>query len=782
MFIEQISGQNIKIKFDISETQLLLGDILKIISSGKNGVLAQIIGISTDEKTADFNIAESKILYTIDSSGKLINWQGNLPSQDFIINKISAEETLLCSKALNPENPVFLGNLALYPDVEANLEASFFEHPTVIFCDKQTQKNNILEILAVELSKNYEKVLLVDYNGDYQDLKVSHNLKAGQNFKLPFDTKGLELLYNKTLPGVSPETRAAIEDIFIEIENYLSSGKIEFIPFSNFYQAVESVYQTNKIPELVLLKNKLLKLGKYGIFADKKQEITGFSESIKADNIVILDLSKFHTDWQRDIIEFIVDSNITKHQQKFFLLIDFDKITADKILIEKLFSKAVKSGIYPIIATGHDSEFAGAMMSYAKNIIAFAPENTTKIAALKNYLVRLKDNEAVIMGKVTNNIPLYVDICNMDDFEENDILDYSGISNQTSSDIYLNVEVEQKQKSIDSTKKAALNEGDDDFNYSNQFAYDESEIELIDNISRMQEEINIVQETDSYDAEVQEEDDEEALDEEEEEEISEESSYADQSLYDDDEDEESGSSENSSLYDEEEIQEDNYNPPVQAKGSSFYDEFDAPEDSTGYKSDENYDSGFSEDDLSNFVDDSSESGLYDTAEQKQGDEDFDYYSNESFQDESVLDYTGENQNTAQGSYYDEEPKEENSYAMEDYFSEDDETPSNVYSPETAGYEEEYENEVQTGTSVMTQEPPSSPSKPDIPIYETPKSQTETSSDVEFKEGDEVRHEKYGAGTITKIIGSHGKSLCSIQFEEVGKRLLDPKLSALEKIR
>ena len=62
MFIEQISGQKIKIKFDINEKQLLLGDILKITASGKTGVLVQITGISTAEKNPNFNLAESKIL------------------------------------------------------------------------------------------------------------------------------------------------------------------------------------------------------------------------------------------------------------------------------------------------------------------------------------------------------------------------------------------------------------------------------------------------------------------------------------------------------------------------------------------------------------------------------------------------------------------------------------------------------------------------------------------------------------------------------------------------
>ena len=257
MFIEQISGQKIKIKFDINEKQLLLGDILKITASGKTGVLVQITGISTAEKNPNFNLAESKILYTIDSAGKLINWQGNIPSQDFLINKLSAKEVLLCSNTLNTQTPLPVGILSLYPDTEVNLEASFFERPTVIYCDKQTQKDNILSLLSCELSKTAGKTVLIDFDNSYSDLKVSLTLEAGKNIKLPFDLKGLELLYKKSLSEASAETRATVEDIFMEVENYLSSGEIENIPFSSFRQAVDSVYASNKLTELVLLKNKL---------------------------------------------------------------------------------------------------------------------------------------------------------------------------------------------------------------------------------------------------------------------------------------------------------------------------------------------------------------------------------------------------------------------------------------------------------------------------------------------------------------------------------------------
>ena len=775
MFIEQISGQKIKIKFDINEKQLLLGDILKITASGKTGVLVQITGISTAEKNPNFNLAESKILYTIDSAGKLINWQGNIPSQDFLINKLSAKEVLLCSNTLHTQTPLPVGILSLYPDTEVNLEASFFERPTVIYCDKQTQKDNILSLLSCELSKTAGKTVLIDFDNSYSDLKVSLTLEAGKNIKLPFDLKGLELFYKKSLSDASAETRATVEDIFMEVENYLSSGEVENIPFSSFKQAVDSVYATNKLTELVLLKNKLSKLQKNGVFADKKQEITGFSENIKTNNLVIVDLSKFPSDWQKDLIEFLIDSNTKKHKQKFFLLVDADKVKINKSFIENLCTKANKNGVYPVIITGHESETAVSLLSYAANIIAFAPENTTKITVLKDSLIRLKDNEAVITGRITNNIPLYTNIYDTEVFEESH---YSDDLNSSSPEIYLNTEYEVESEtklpasssfSYEAVEKIEEEDEEENFNYSNQFAYDESGIELIENISKLQEEVHISQkeeeEADEYSA-VSEEyyEEEDGFDLEQED--SYEANSNNSSFYEEETAEDEADSEE--FDEEDEKTEDDYYE-TNSGGSSFYD---ANETENIYSSSKSappkppeppkkYASGFSEEDLSSFLDDDiDDNQLSYSPKEEQADEDFDYSSNEEFQDESVLDY---------GSFYDDDSEEPNNNLTDEYDDEEN-------------YSDQYEETAYDEPVKPSKKPKSAkPSMPDIPIYSTPKNQKEVSYEDDFQEGDKVKHEKYGMGTVTKIIGSNEKRLCSIQFDDVGRRLLDPKLSDLQKI-
>ncbi|MGD9580322.1 MAG: CarD family transcriptional regulator, partial [Vampirovibrionia bacterium] len=58
---------------------------------------------------------------------------------------------------------------------------------------------------------------------------------------------------------------------------------------------------------------------------------------------------------------------------------------------------------------------------------------------------------------------------------------------------------------------------------------------------------------------------------------------------------------------------------------------------------------------------------------------------------------------------------------------------------------------------------------DIPVYAS----AHLDNPINFKEGDKVRHERYGIGVINRIIPTGDKHLYSIQFQDYGRRLLDP---------
>lgn len=72
-----------------------------------------------------------------------------------------------------------------------------------------------------------------------------------------------------------------------------------------------------------------------------------------------------------------------------------------------------------------------------------------------------------------------------------------------------------------------------------------------------------------------------------------------------------------------------------------------------------------------------------------------------------------------------------------------------------------------------------PKANEIPVYE-PKEVNSTNV-TDFAEGMRVSHAKYGTGTVEKLIKYGKKTLCSIQFDTLGRRLLDPNITTIEKL-
>ena len=73
----------------------------------------------------------------------------------------------------------------------------------------------------------------------------------------------------------------------------------------------------------------------------------------------------------------------------------------------------------------------------------------------------------------------------------------------------------------------------------------------------------------------------------------------------------------------------------------------------------------------------------------------------------------------------------------------------------------------------------SPKEKTLPVFDDEKEAAENVSLEGFIEGQQVSHEKYGTGTILKVIKYSNRCLLQIEFPEIGKRLLDPKIAKLK---
>ena len=76
--------------------------------------------------------------------------------------------------------------------------------------------------------------------------------------------------------------------------------------------------------------------------------------------------------------------------------------------------------------------------------------------------------------------------------------------------------------------------------------------------------------------------------------------------------------------------------------------------------------------------------------------------------------------------------------------------------------------------VETEEQP-----PVVPIY--PADDIEAADTPDFQPGEHVTTAKYGEGVVEKMIKYGNKMLCSIDFPNIGRRLLDPAMTEIKKI-
>ena len=72
------------------------------------------------------------------------------------------------------------------------------------------------------------------------------------------------------------------------------------------------------------------------------------------------------------------------------------------------------------------------------------------------------------------------------------------------------------------------------------------------------------------------------------------------------------------------------------------------------------------------------------------------------------------------------------------------------------------------------------STPIVPIYDAEIPEEDMVMSDEIEQGDTVLHAKYGSGVVEKMIKYGNKNLYSINFDNVGRRLLDPTLTEIKK--
>jgi hypothetical protein len=207
------------------------------------------------------------------------------------------------------------------------------------------------------------------------------------------------------LKNVDAATKAVIQDIFYAVQQYIKTLDDEFLPIESFIDVVTAQYKETQMPELALLKNKLLKYKDAGIFANEPDEYKQLEQKLKERNCIVINIKEASGDLQREIINYVhkIIETFDKYVYYFVPLTDDN---SDKKLVKRLINH---NHVFTTFMASHLYKYASELKSHAQNILFFAPQTMQNdFAAYNTFLNKLNQSEGVIYGNLTQGIPLII--------------------------------------------------------------------------------------------------------------------------------------------------------------------------------------------------------------------------------------------------------------------------------------------------------------------------------------------------------------------------------------
>ncbi|MDD3594333.1 MAG: hypothetical protein PHX18_06880 [Candidatus Gastranaerophilales bacterium] len=407
MRITEVKFQSVKIIYKPSVNQIKIGDFLELEEFNVN-VIAQVVKIAVSSIDNDFNTAYLNIILT-KKQGKFLSWHGETVSKNASVAFVSP---YFYSEYLNIEdfkNTLCFGNILQFTAKKLYLPLSKFSAPVFIGFDRQKSLNDLAEKLVSEFSRYDELLLLLDFKGNCE-FKGAERLVAGADIKLPLTSSVIDDIYAGILEGISLESKAVIEDVFIEVSKYADECKSGFIPFSSFKSVVNDIYEKLKIPQLVILKNKLIKYEKLNLFADKESEVFGFFDKLKKAKTLCIDFSEIPLEWHKTFMTNFLNMN-QRLKNNFYMYVCLDEENSDNKIINNLLFKTAATGLKPIIASNYKYIQIDNIIDFSKNIILLKSHTQfNKQNEIFNFITALPENAFLISGELTKDLFMLVDM------------------------------------------------------------------------------------------------------------------------------------------------------------------------------------------------------------------------------------------------------------------------------------------------------------------------------------------------------------------------------------
>lgn len=398
MKVLEIKNNLVKIAYESSDNLALSGFV--IIEDDKTPYVAQVMNLKADANSC---FAIVKLLFTFDKEGILKNYNGTIPSLKSTVSSLPSRELL---DIIPKENPIILGELA-QQNFQLKIDKSIFEN-NLLVCSNNLENTTLFINNAI--SQLEGKTVIFDMEGQFDWDKI---ITFGKDFKLPLNYDTINFIYENELEDVDATSRAVIQDIFLEVQQYTKTLPEGYLPFETFFNVVDAQYKETKITQLVLLKNKLMKYKELNVFAENLKDILNLSIEIEKNKNVVIDISDMPVPLQKEIMTYTYKV-MNSINDDIYSFVKVNNTNSDKKLLKMLLER---TNVSTTIVCPHEYKYLNELKENAQNLVLFAPLTLQHdFASYNTFLNKLNSDEFIVYGAHTQNIPL---IIALSDIEEN---------------------------------------------------------------------------------------------------------------------------------------------------------------------------------------------------------------------------------------------------------------------------------------------------------------------------------------------------------------------------
>ncbi len=436
MRVLEIKNNLVKIEFN-TEDNLSLSSFV-IIEDKNSPYVAQVMNIKAD---AISNFAIVKLLFTFNDEGVLKNYNGTIPSLKAVVSVLPSKELL---DIIPAQNPLVLGELA-QQGVKLKVDKTILDNNLLVCSNNAENTSLLIENIIKQLDKN---AVIFDTDGllDYEEKFV-----LGRDFKLPLNNETINFIYDNDLEDVDATSKAIIQDIFLEVQEYIKTLPESFLPFETFLNVVDQQYKETQITQLVLLKNKLLKYKELNVFAETLKDVLSLSMSIEKAKKTVIDISNVPEKLQREVIMYSYKV-MNSIGDDIYAFAKANNSLTNKKLLKQFLSR---TNVSTIVVCPHEYKYISEAKEIAQNLILFAPLTLQHdFASYNTFLNKLNSDEFIIYGAHTQNIPFIVelepleddDIEPEDEQEENSDVEDLPVEKSENTEVVETVEAEEGLK------------------------------------------------------------------------------------------------------------------------------------------------------------------------------------------------------------------------------------------------------------------------------------------------------------------------------------------------